>query len=236
MDRNHNPEFTAIEFYEAYVDYHIMMDRVEAYFRYVAQVLKLSKIDYAGHEIDISKEFARKPMFDLFEEHLGQDIRDFKKDDLVALCEDKGIKVDPKWNYGNIIDKIFDEFVEPKLIQPTFVIDYPKEISPLAKVTREGDGQFVERFELFICGTEYANAFSELNDPVDQRERLESQAALREAGDAEAQTLDEDFIQAVEIGMPPTGGCGIGLDRLIMFFTGEDSIKDVLLFPAMRAE
>ncbi|MCK5520941.1 MAG: lysine--tRNA ligase, partial [Candidatus Marinimicrobia bacterium] len=236
MDKNHNPEFTAIEFYESYVDYHTMMDRVEGYFRFVAKRLDIKEVDYQGEKINIENAFARKPMFELFDDYVGKDIRNYTKDELAALCVEKGLKVDPKWNYGNLIDELFDAFVEPKLVQPTFVIDYPREISPLAKVKRDGDSKFVERFELFICGTEYANAFSELNDPVDQRERLESQAALRDAGDAEAQTLDEDFIQAIETGMPPTGGCGIGLDRLIMFFTGENSIKDVLLFPAMKPE
>jgi lysyl-tRNA synthetase class 2 len=143
---------------------------------------------------------------------------------------------DPKWNYGQFLDKLFDEYIEPKLVQPTFVIDYPKAISPLAKVRRDGDERFVERFELFICGSEYVNAFSELNDPLDQRERLESQDRLRLEGDDEAQTFDEDFIQAIETGMPPTGGVGIGFDRVIMLFTGQTSIKDVLLFPAMRSE
>ncbi len=236
MDRSHNPEFTAIEFYEAYVDYFYMMDFVEDYFKKIAKHTGSMQIEYRGEELDFSKPFARKPMADLFKEHVGIDIVDYTEADFAAWCETKGMDYDPKWNYGQFLDKLFDEFIEPKLIQPTFVIDYPKAISPLAKVRRDGDGRFVERFELFICGSEYANAFSELNDPLDQRERLENQDRLRVEGDDEAQTFDEDFIQAIETGMPPTGGVGIGFDRVIMMFTGQTSIKDVLLFPAMRSE
>ncbi len=236
MDRNHNPEFTAIEFYEAYVDYFTMMDRVEGVFRSIADMLSVEELTYRDQTIRLNEPFARRAMFDLFQEYVGTDIRNAGRDELAELAVKKGLKVDSSWNYGNIIDELFGEFVEPNLIQPTFVIDYPKEISPLAKMKRDGDSKFVERFELFICGTEYANAFSELNDPVDQRERLESQAALRAAGDKEAQTFDEDFIQAIETGMPPTGGCGIGIDRLVMLFTGQTSIKDVILFPAMKPE
>jgi lysyl-tRNA synthetase class 2 len=236
MDRTHNPEFTAIEFYEAYVDYEYMMDMVENYFRTIAEKSGKRHMTYHGHDLDFSKPFARKTMFDLFQEYLDVDIRQFDIDRLKELCKERHIEFDPKWNYGQFIDEIFSEVVEPHLINPTFVIDYPKAVSPLAKSKRNGDEQIVERFELYICGYEYANAFSELNDPVDQRERLENQAKLRELGDLEAQVVDEDFLQALEYGMPPTGGVGIGLDRLVMLMTGQVSIKDVILFPAMRPE
>lgn len=236
MDRTHNPEFTAIEFYEAYVDYEYMMDMVENYFRVIAEKSSKLQMNYNGHDLDFSKPFTRKSMFDLFIEYLGVDIREFNIDELKELCKERHIEFDPKWNYGQLIDEVFGEVVEPHLINPTFVIDYPKAVSPLAKSKRDGDQQIVERFELYIGGYEYANAFSELNDPLDQRERLENQAKLREMGDLEAQVVDEDFLQALEYGMPPTGGVGIGLDRLVMLMTGQISIKDVILFPAMRPE
>ncbi|HDR04794.1 MAG TPA: lysine--tRNA ligase [Candidatus Marinimicrobia bacterium] len=236
MDRNHNPEFTAIEFYQAYVDYNYMMDLVEKLFQSVAQALEVETAEFSGHTIKLMEPFARKPMFTLFEEYLGENISDYDIDKLRLLAKEKGLEIGAKANYGQILDELFGEFIEPKLIQPTFVTDYPKAISPLAKTHRSGNPQIVERFELFIGGSEFANAFSELNDPVDQRERLEAQAKLRDLGDEEAQVLDEDFLQAVEIGMPPTGGVGVGIDRLVMLFTGQASIKDVLLFPAMRPE
>lgn len=236
MDRNHNPEFTAIEFYEAYVDYFYMMDLVENYFRSIAEALGTQQIEYQGESIDFRKPFARRTMAELFREYLDIDLADADEKSFTVWADNRGFEYDPRWNYGQFLDKLFDEFIGPKLLQPTFVLDYPKAISPLAKVRRDGDTRFVERFELFICGAEYVNAFSELNDPLDQRERLEGQDRLRALGDEEAQTLDEDFIRAIETGMPPTGGVGIGLDRVIMLFTGQNSIKDVLLFPAMRPE
>jgi len=236
MDRSHNPEFTAIEFYESYVDYFYMMDFVEKYFRFIAGRMESMILEYKGEQIDFSKPFARKTMRELFSEHVGIDIASCSEEDFALWCKEHHMEFDPTWNYGQFLDKLFDEFIEPKLVQPTFVIDYPKAISPLAKVKRDGDTRFVERFELFICGSEYVNAFSELNDPLDQRERLEGQDRLRALGDDEAQAFDEDFIQAIETGMPPTGGVGIGFDRLVMLFTGQTSIKDVLLFPAMRSE
>lgn len=236
MDRNHNPEFTAIEFYQAFVDFEYMMNLVEDFFHTVAHALGKATLEFGGKIIHINEPFARKPMFTLFEEYLGTDISDFDTAQLYELAKSKHLDINKTANYGQILDELFGEFVEPQLVQPTFVIDYPKAISPLAKTHRNGDPRFVERFELFIAGSEFANAFSELNDPVDQRERLEAQAKLRDMGDEEAQVVDEDFIQAIEIGMPPTGGVGIGMDRLVMLFTGETSIKDVLLFPAMRPE
>ncbi|MEA1986824.1 MAG: lysine--tRNA ligase [Candidatus Marinimicrobia bacterium] len=236
MDKSHNPEFSVIEFYQAYVDFEYMMNLVEKYFKSIAEMLNLTTIEYDGNTIDFTKPFERKSMFDLFETYLGVDIKHYGKDEMISLFNDKKYEYDPKWNYGQLIDKLFDEVVEPNLIQPTFVTDYPKEISPLAKVKRDGDERLVERFELFIGKREYANSFSELTDPIDQRERLESQAKLRDEGDKEAQIVDEDFLQAMEYGMPPTGGVGIGLDRVIMLMTGQTSIKDVLLFPQMKKE
>ncbi len=236
MDKSHNPEFTVIEFYEAYVDFNYMMNLVEKYFKTIAKSLDLSVIEYDGNKIDFEKPFERKSMFDLFEKYLKVDISEFGKEELISLCEERKFDYDPKWNYGQIIDKLFGEYVEDNLIQPTFVTDYPKAISPLAKMRRDGNEKIVERFELFIGKQEYANAFSELNDPIDQRERLELQAKLRDEGDKEAQVVDEDFLQAVEYGMPPTSGVGIGLDRVIMLMTGQTSIKDVLFFPQMKKE
>lgn len=234
MDKSHNPEFSAIEFYEAYVDFNYMMDMVEEYFKDIAETLGSLEIEFDGNKIDFNKPFQRISMFDLFEEYLEVDISDYGKEELISLCEEKKFEYDPKWNYGQFIDALFGEFVEKHLIQPTFITDFPKEISPLAKTKRDGNEKLVERFELFIGKEEYVNSFSELTDPVDQRERLESQAKLRDQGDKEAQVVDEDFLQAMEYGMPPTGGVGIGLDRVIMLFTGQASIKDVLFFPQMK--
>jgi lysyl-tRNA synthetase, class II len=236
MDRSHNPEFTALEFYESYVDYEYMMDFVESYFRELAETLESTVIEYRGETIDFSQAFARRSMAELFGEYLDIDLSEADETSFAEWSKTHDFTYDPKWNYGQFLDALFNEYIEPHLVLPTFVIDYPKAISPLAKTRRDGDVRFVERFELFICGSEYANAFSELNDPLEQRERLESQERLRALGDEEAQTVDEDFIQAIETGMPPTGGVGIGMDRVVMLFTGQSNIKDVLLFPAMRPE
>lgn len=234
MDRNHNPEFTMLEWYEAYVDYEYEMENVEHLIGSVAEEIGLTEITYGDTTIDLSPPFARRPMFDLLEEALGADISGFGTEQLKKLADDQGLAVDPDWNYGKVLDELFDEFVQPNLIQPTFVIDHPKEISPFAKSKRGEDDRVVERFELIISGMEISNAFSELNDPIDQRERLERQARLREEGDKEAQGMDEDFLTAMEVGMPPTGGVGIGIDRLVMLLTNQHSIKDVILFPQMR--
>jgi len=236
MDRTHNPEFTAIEWYEAYVDYHYLMDQVESLFKHVSEDLGQSTFNYNGHDIDLTQNFQRATMAELVEKHVGIDLATADEKDLFEVCKKHKVDVDKNSNYGQLLDELFDEMVQPHLIEPTFVTEYPKAISPLAKHLRDSDGTFVERFELFIAGSEFANAFTELNDPVDQRERLEAQAKLRAAGDEEAQPVDEDFLQAMEYGMPPTGGVGMGLDRLIMLLTGNRSIRDVLLFPQMRPE
>ena len=236
MDRNHNPEFTMLEFYWAYADYVDNMNLVEDMIRKVSKKTDSDLITYDNEEIDLNKPFKRVPFFDLLNENLGEDISQMNSQSLKELCNKKGLNTEANSNYGQFLDQLMSEFVEPKLIQPTFVTDYPTAISPLAKKHRNGNEKLVERFELFIAGSEFANAFSELNDPIDQRERFESQQKLALDGDEEAHPVDENFLQAMESGMPPTGGVGIGIDRLVMLLTGNRSIKDVILFPAMKNE
>ena len=236
MDRNHNPEFTMLEFYWAYADYVDNMNLVEDMIRKVSKKTDSDLITYDNEEIDLNKPFKRVPFFDLLNENLGEDISQMSSQSLKELCSKKGLNTEANSNYGQFLDQLMSEFVEPKLIQPTFVTDYPTAISPLAKKHRNGNEKLVERFELFIAGSEFANAFSELNDPIDQRERFESQQKLALDGDEEAHPVDENFLQAMESGMPPTGGVGIGIDRLVMLLTGNRSIKDVILFPAMKNE
>ena len=236
MDRNHNPEFTMLEFYWAYSDYEDNMDLVEKMFRQAAESVSVQKTNWGGMEIDLSQPFQKRPFFELLKDATTHDLGNASEDEIRSICAEHEIEVENNANYGQMLDELMSKLVEPKLIQPTFIIDYPKAISPLAKAHRNGDPQLVERFELFIGGAEFANAFTELNDPIDQRQRLEAQAALKERGDEEAQPVDENFIQAVECGMPPTGGVGIGIDRLTMLLTGNRWIKDVILFPAMRSE
>ena len=236
MDRNHNPEYTSLEYYVAYSDVYSMMDFTEKLIRHVADRTVGLSFEYAGNCIDLSKPFNKKSMFDLLQEYTNTDISSLNLMDLKKLAKSKSISLSEEMNYGQVLDKLFGELVEPKLISPTFVTDYPKAVSPLAKQRRDGNEDIVERFELFIAGMEFANSFSELNDPIEQRHRLESQAKLREGGDEEAQVVDENFLHAMEAGMPPTGGVGIGVDRLIMLLTLQQSIKDVILFPALRQE
>ena len=236
MDKNHNPEFTMLEFYWAYADYEDNMDLVEAMIRYVAKNIGAQKINWGEMTIDLAKPFKRKPIFELLKEATGDDFSNISLEQLREICIEHNIEVHDNANYGQMLDGLMSTLVEPNLIQPTFVIDYPKEISPLAKKHRNGDPNLVERFELFIGTAEFANAFTELNDPIDQRERFESQEKLEKAGDEEAHPIDEDFLQAIECGMPPTAGVGIGIDRLVMLLTENLSIKDVILFPAMRKE
>lgn len=234
MDRNHNPEFTMLEWYEAYMDYEDEMENVENLIGYVVEELGLEEVTYGDARLDLTPPFARRSLFDLLQEQLGKDVSDYDVEALKEVARNRDLEVDDDWNYGKLLDELFDELVQPNLIQPTFVIDHPKEISPFAKSKRNGDSRLVERFELIVCGMEISNAFSELNDPVDQRERLEHQARLHAEGDEEAQEMDEDFLTAMEVGMPPTGGVGIGVDRLVMLLTDRHSIKDVILFPQMR--
>ena len=234
MDKNHNPEFTMLEFYWAYADYEDNMKLVEDMVRKAAEAVDATNVTWHGNGIDLSQSFARKPILKLLKEATGQDLGSATNDKMKKLCKSHNIDVENNANYGQMLDALLDALVIPNLLQPTFVIDYPKAISPLAKAHRSGDPNLVERFELFIGGAEFANSFTELNDPVDQRERLEAQAQLREQGDEVAQLVDENFIQAMECGMPPTGGVGLGIDRLTMLLTEQHTIKDVILFPAMR--
>ena len=237
MDTKHNPEFTSIEFYEAYTDYKGMMDRTEAIIRNAALAANGNyKVTFKGVDIDLEKPFARKTMAQAVLDVTGIDFESFACDNekAVALAKEKHIEIEKgKETWGDILVGFFDAFVEETLEQPTFIMDYPVEVSPLTK--RKPDKPYLtERFELFILGTEYGNAYSELNDPIDQLERFKHQLMLRECGDEEANMLDDDFVTALEYGMPPTGGCGIGIDRLVMLLTGNESIRDVILFPTMK--
>ena len=234
MDRNHNPEFTMLEWYEAYSDYKDQMKRVEEIIRFAAKSIGSMQVDWGDVKIDLSKKFDRKPFLELLKDATGEDLLEADEKKLRLVCKENNIETSNKENYGQLLDELMKKLVEPNLIQPIFVIDHPREISPLAKTHRSGENKLVERFELFIGGAEFANSFSELNDPLDQRERLENQVKLKEQGDAEAQPIDDNFIEAMECGMPPTGGVGLGVDRLVMLLTNNRSIRDVLLFPAMR--
>ncbi len=236
MDIRHNPEFTSIELYAAYEDYNDMMDITEEIFSKVAmKVLGTTKITYQGVDIDLTPSWKRITMIDSIKEACGVDFNNINSDEeALSIAKEKGIEVpDIKQTRGDIISLFFDEYVEKTLVQPTFIYDYPVEISPLAK-RKKSDPRLTERFEVFIGGREYGNAFSELNDPIDQYERFKKQVEARDAGDDEAGMMDEDFINALEYGMPPTGGLGIGIDRLIMLLTDSASIRDVLLFPTMK--
>ena len=235
MDRNHNPEFTMLEWYEAYSDYNDQMNRVEDIIRFAANSIDKMKFDWGDVSIDLSKKFDRKPYLDLLKDATGEDLLEADVKKLRSVCKENSIEISNKENYGQLLDELMRRLVEPNLTQPVFIIDHPRTISPLAKSHRSGEVKLVERFELFIGGAEFANSFSELNDPLDQRDRLENQAKLREKGDDEAQPIDDNFIEAMECGMPPTGGVGLGVDRLVMLLTNKRSIRDVLLFPAMRS-
>ena len=236
MDIRHNPEFTSIELYAAYEDFNDMMDITEELFQKCAmKVCGKTKINYQGTEIELGGKWQRKTMIEAIKEACGVDFNTINTDEeAVALAKERKIEIPAgKETRGNIISLFFDEYVEATLIQPTFIYEYPIEISPLAKKTAK-DPRMVERFEVFIGGREYGNAFSELNDPIDQAERFRTEIAARENGDEEAGMYDEDFINALEYGMPPTGGLGIGIDRLVMLLTDSASIRDVLLFPTMK--
>ncbi len=236
MDRTHNPEFTMMECYAAYWDYHDMMALVERLFaRLAAQFGEGGRIVYGGREIDLGGGFRRLRFLDGLREATGVDFRGLGRDETAAHARRLGVEVAPTMGTGKILDELFTLLVEPKLIQPTFVMDHPQELSPLAKAHRDEPG-LVERFEPFVAGFEVGNSFTELNDPAEQRRRFLAQAELRAAGDDEAQPLDEDFLQALEHGMPPTAGLGMGLDRLVMLLCDCHSIRDVLLFPHLRPE
>lgn len=236
MDRMHNPEFTMLELYVAYKDYNWMMEFTENLIYNVnLRVNGTAKIKFGDNEIDLTPPWRRVSMFDLLKQYTGENLEGKSEDELRAVTKRLNVDVSSKIGVGKIIDEIFSEIVQPNLIQPTFVIDYPVEMSPLAKRHRNNP-RIVERFEVIICGMEVCNAFSELNDPIDQRMRFEEQAKLRAQGDEEAMTIDEDFIRALEYGMPPTAGLGIGIDRLVMILTNQRTIRDVILFPHMRPE
>ena len=236
LDTRHNPEFTLMELYQAYTDYNGMMDLTENMFRYVAQeVLGTTKIVYNGIEMDWGKPFERITMIDAVKKYAGVDFNEIADTDAAkAIAKEKHVEFEAHHTKGDILNLFFEEFVEEHLIQPTFVMDHPIEISPLTKKKPE-DPNYVERFELFMNGWEMCNAYSELNDPIDQRERFKAQEALLALGDEEANTTDEDFMYALELGMPPTGGIGYGIDRLCMLLTDSYAIRDVLLFPTMKS-
>lgn len=236
MDRTHNPEFTMMELYVAYKDYFWMMNMTEELFAELSMKVNGSKeIKIGENTISLEAPFRRAKMFDLFKEYTDMDLKGKSREELIDAAKKLGVATEPGMSSMKILDEIFSAKVEEHLIQPTFVMDYPIEMSPLTKKHRSEEG-LVERFELFINGSEMANCFTELNDPRDQRERLEEQARNLAAGDDEAMVVDEDFLYALEIGMPPTAGIGIGIDRLVMLLAGEMSIRDVLLFPLMRPE
>ena len=236
LDTRHNPEFTLMELYQAYTDYHGMMDLTENLYRHVAQeVLGTTTIVYNGIEMDLGKPFERITMADAVKKYAGVDWNEVKTlEDARALADKHHVEYEDRHGKGDILALFFEEFAEEHLIQPTFVMDHPIEISPLTKKKPE-DPDFVERFEFFMNGWEMANAYSELNDPIDQRERFKAQEALLAQGDEEANTTDEDFLRALEYGMPPTGGIGFGIDRMVMLLTNSAAIRDVLLFPTMKS-
>ncbi|UYW00563.1 lysine--tRNA ligase [Flavobacterium agricola] len=236
MDRTHNPEFTAMEIYVAYKDYNWMMEFTENLLEYCAtQVNGTTEATFGKHKINFKAPYARVTMTDAIKQFTGFDITGKSEQEIFEAAKGMGIAVDETMGKGKLIDEIFGEKCEGNFIQPTFITDYPKDMSPLTKMHRDNP-ELTERFELMVCGKEIANAYSELNDPIDQRERFESQMALSERGDDEAMFIDQDFLRALEYGMPPTSGLGIGMDRLIMFLTNNPSIQEVLFFPQMRPE
>ncbi|MBO5546678.1 MAG: lysine--tRNA ligase [Bacteroidales bacterium] len=236
MDKTHNPEFTCMEIYVAYKDYNWMMKFVETMLAKVSNAVNgTTKVKIGENEVDFGGTYRRLPILDAIKEYAGVDVSGMDEDELRATCNRLHVEIEPSMGKGKLIDAIFGTFCEDKLIQPTFIIDYPVEMSPLTKRHRNNPA-LTERFELFVCGKELANAYSELNDPVDQLERFEEQARLKSKGDDEAMYIDMDFVRALEYGMPPTSGLGMGIDRLTMFMTGQTTIQDVLFFPQMRPE
>ena len=236
MDRTHNPEFTVMEIYVAYKDYHWMMDFTERMLEKVALDLNGStEVTFGENKVNFKAPFAKVPMLEAIKTHTGYDLNGLNEDEIRDIAEKLGVPTDPSMGKGKLIDEIFGEKCEHHYIQPTFITDYPVEMSPLCKKHRDNE-ELTERFELFVNGKELANAYTELNDPIDQKARFEDQLRLSEKGDDEAMFIDQDFIRALEYGMPPTSGMGIGIDRLVMFMTNNDSIQEVLLFPQMRPE
>ncbi|WP_042453879.1 lysine--tRNA ligase [Neobacillus dielmonensis] len=235
VSTRHNPEFTMIELYEAYADFRDIMSLTENLIAHIAQeVLGTTKITYGEYEVDLTPQWKRLHMVDAIKEYTGVDFwKEMSVEEARTLAKENGVEITEHMQYGHIVNEFFEQKVEEKLIQPTFIYGHPVEISPLAKKNEE-DPRFTDRFELFIVAREHANAFTELNDPIDQRERFEAQLKEREQGNDEAHMMDEDFVEALEYGMPPTGGLGIGVDRLVMLLTNSPSIRDVLLFPLMR--
>ena len=235
MDTKHNPEFTMLELYQAYTDFEGMMEITESMFRYVAKkVVGMGMIPYGDVTVDLESPFARMSMAEAVAKYSGVDFsKIYDLDEARKVADERGIQYEKRHKIGDILNLFFDEYVEDKLVQPTFIYGHPVEISPLAKKSAS-DPRYTERFEIFILGREMGNAFSELNDPIDQRERFENQAALKAQGDEEACGVDEDFLTALEYGLPPTGGLGVGIDRLVMLLTDNASIRDVLLFPTMK--
>ena len=236
MDPRHNPEFTELELYQAYTNLDGMMDITEKMFRRCAEnVIGKTVVEFGGHEIDLGKPFERITMTEAVKKYSGVDFDEIPDLETARkVAKEHGVEFEERHKKGDILAAFFDEFVEDKLIQPTFITEYPIEVSPLTKKDPEKPWM-TQRFELFVAGREHANAYSELNDPIDQRERFMAQAALREQGDDEAERLDEDFLTAMEYGMPPTGGLGVGIDRMVQLLTGNYSIRDVLLFPTMKS-
>ena len=236
MDKTHNPEFTCMEIYVAYKDYIWMMEFVEKMLERISlKVNGMTEVQIGEHKVDFKPPYRRLPILDAIKEYAGVDVSGMDEDALRATCSKLNVEIEPSMGKGKLIDAIFGEYAEKNLIEPTYIIDYPVEMSPLTKRHRSNPA-LTERFELFVCGKELANAYSELNDPIDQLERFEEQAKLKSKGDDEAMFIDYDFVRALEYGMPPTSGLGMGIDRLTMFMTGQTTIQDVLFFPQMRPE
>ena len=234
ISTKHNPEYTSCELYMAYGDASDMMKITEEIFAHIAQeVVGSTKIVFQGQEIDLTPPWSRVPMLEAIKQHSGVDLTGLGDVEARQAAKDRGITVDPNASYGNVVEEFFDAFVEPKLVQPIFITDHPVEVSPLAK-RKPGNPRLTDRFEPFIVTWEMANGFTELNDPIDQEQRFRQQVEQRDQGDDEAHMMDEDYIRALEYGMPPAGGLGLGIDRMVMLFTDSPSIRDVLLFPHMR--